>query len=256
MTSFQESTSSGADPGDPPVAVNPARRLYERVSGLGSVAQASVPGAYAWAATVAPAAWSRGGGAVAKATAALALLALAAGWVGERRWGERARIACLWGFVLSSAITWSFAPAALAPLRIDAPRGLAGMLGWALFALALAAPSIEGQRESTPAAAAEPLAARRRLAPGDAPYLVGAAVVAASMQLIGWRVAGAERALLIRLVALAAGLAVIDAAATIGLARHARRARRPLAVRLRGSMVALVVLGILLFAGLLFALRG
>lgn len=253
MRSFQESTSSGAEP---TAAVNPARRLYERVSGLGSVAQASVPGAYAWAATVAPAAWSRGGGAVAKLTAGLALLALGAGWASERRWGERARVACLWGFVLSSAITWSLAPTALAPLRIDALRGLAGMLGWALFALALAAPSLEGQRGSTSVVPAEPLVARRRLARGDAPYVVAAAVVAASMQVVGWRVAGAERALLVRLVALAAGLAVIDAAATIGLARHARRSRRPLEVRLRGSMFALVVLGILLFAGLLFALRG
>jgi hypothetical protein len=100
-------------------------------------------------------------------------------------------------------------------------------------------------------AGGEPLVARRRLARGDAPYLALAAAVAVSMQLIGWRVAGAERALLVRFVALAAGLAVIDAAATIALARHARRVRRPL--RLRASMFALVLLGMLLLTGLLFA---
>jgi len=255
MKSFLRSTSSATDPGSPPASARPARRLYERVSDLGSAAQASVPGAYAWAATVAPAAWSRGGGTLAKATAVLALVALAGGWAAERRWGERARIASLWGFVLASATTWSAVPAALAPLRIDAPRGLAGMLGWALFALALAAPSLQGKGTAAPAAGdAEPLVARRRLARGDAPYLAAAALVAASLQTIGWRVAGAERALLVRFVALAAGLALIDAAATLALARHARGVRR--GVRLRGWMAAVVVLAMLLLSGLLFALRG
>ena len=234
------------------MAANPARRLYDRASAMGSAAQASVPGAYAWAATVAPAAWSRGGGGLAKTAALAALVARAAGWLGERKWGQRARLGSLWGFVLASAVTWSAAPTALAPLRIDAPRGIAGMLGWALFALALAAPALEARTEPSPLmAGGEPLVARRRLARGDAPYLALAAAVAVSMQLIGWRVAGAERALLVRFVALAAGLAVIDAAATIALARHARRVRRPL--RLRASMFALVLLGMLLLTGLLFA---
>jgi hypothetical protein len=223
---------------------------------MGSAAQASVPGAYAWAATVAPAAWSRGGGLLAKGAALSALMTLAAGWIGERKWGGRARIASLWGFVLASAVTWSAAPTALAPLRIDAPRGIAGMLGWALFALALAAPSLEVPVAPALVAEGAPLVPRRRLARGDAAYLAFAAVVAVSMQFIGWRVAGAERALLVRFVALGAGLAVIDAAATIALARHARRATRPLRVRLRASMVALVLLGILFLTGLLFVLRG
>jgi len=253
---MKESLSSSSSEADPAPPAGVARRLHERVSAMGSVAQASVPGAYAWAATVAPVAWSRGGGALAKVAALVALVALAAGWIGEPRWGSRARVASLWGFVMASAVTWSVAPAALAPLHIDAPHGLAGTLGWALFALALAAPSLEGNREPARVVDAEPLAARRRLARGDAPYLVGAAVIAAVMQLVGWRVAGVERALLVRFVALAAGLATIDAAASVAVARHARRGQVSMRARLRRSMAVLVLLGILLLGGLLFALRG
>ncbi|MGO9835072.1 MAG: hypothetical protein ACLP1X_12730 [Polyangiaceae bacterium] len=223
---------------------------------MGSVAQASVPGAYAWAATVAPAAWAHGSGTLAKVAALLALIALAAGWAAERRWGGRFRLATLWGFVLASALTWSAAPMALAPLRFDAVHGLAGMLGWALFALALAAPSLDPVSQSSLMLDAEPLVARRRLATRDTPYLVGAAAIAVSMQLVGWRVAGAERALLVRFVAVAAGLAVIDAAVTIALARHTRRIPRGRRIRFRAAMVPFVLLGILVLTGLLFVLRG
>src|SRR5882672_6171857 len=107
-----------------------ARRLLGRLSATGAAAQANVPGAYAWAVTVAPAAWSRGAPALAKVAAVAALLALFGGMAGERAWGARARFASLWGFVLASALAWSSAPAALAPLRVDSLRGLAGMLGW------------------------------------------------------------------------------------------------------------------------------
>ena len=182
---------------------------------------------------------------------AVALVALAAGWAGERRWGGRFRPASLWGFVLASALTWSVAPMGLAPLRIDAAHGLAGMLGWALFALALAAPSLDGRSQSELVVDAEPLVPRRRLARGDAPYLVGAAAMFDFLQFdfnpiyLVWL-----------FVALAAGLAVIDAASTIALARHARRVTRAPRIRLRAAMAAVVLLGILALTGLLFVLRG
>jgi hypothetical protein len=223
---------------------------------MGSAAQATVPGAYAWAATVAPVAWSRGGGTVAKVASVVALAALGSGWAGERKWGERARFASLWGFVLACAVTWSAAPTLLSTLRVGVPRGLAGMLGWGLFALALAAPSLDEGRRPATVIEAEPLAMRRRLAPGDSAYVFGAAAIAFSMQLIGWRIPVAERALLVRFVSLAAGLAVIDAGTAVALARHSRRVLRPRRVRLRAPMAAFVMLGMLALAGLLFALRG
>src|SRR6185503_4004543 len=51
-----------------------------------------------------------------------------------------ARIWSVWGFVLSSAIVWSLAPAALSSARLDGVRGALGMVGWALFAFASAGP--------------------------------------------------------------------------------------------------------------------
>ena len=43
-----------------PDAAAATRRVLERIAGIGASAQAAIPGLYAWAITVAPAAWSRG----------------------------------------------------------------------------------------------------------------------------------------------------------------------------------------------------
>jgi hypothetical protein len=192
---------------------------------------------------------------VSKVAAIMALLALAAGLVGERLSPARARLVSLWGFVLCSALAWSAAPSALAPLRIDAPRAVAGMIGWALFALASAAPAVRRYDEEATIERGE-LPPRSGVARGDAVYLLGGAVAAAVLQLIGWRVAGAERSLLVRFVAVAAGLALLGAATDIALARHFARGRASRARRLRRAMALLVVLAMLGFSGVLFALRG
>ena len=180
------------------------------------------------------------------------------GVLGERLLGRaRARGVALWAFVLASALAWSAAPAALGPLRIDAPRGMAGMIGWALFAFASAAPALQGRREEQRLVeGSEPLTPRKAVAVGDAAYVTGGALMAAGLQLIGWRAATAERALLVRFVALAAGLAVIGAATEIALARHSARSKRSPTRRLRRAMAVLVALALLGLTGVLFALRG
>jgi hypothetical protein len=232
--------------------------LFERLSARGHATHAAVAGAYAWMVTVAPTFWQSGHsgvGVVADIAAATALVALVAGVFAERRWGSRARVVSHWVFVLSSALAWLSAPAVAGPFRVDGPRGLAGMLGWGLFALASAGPALGEPREPGRVATEQPLEARRVLAPGDAAYLAVGSAMALALQLVGWRVAVPERALLVRLVALAAGLAVIGAAAEIGLARHVPRGPRPLKARLRRSRVALAVLGMLVLAGLLLLAR-
>jgi hypothetical protein len=231
--------------------------MFQRLSGMGATAQATVPGLYAWGVTVAPAAWARGAPVLAKVTAVFAVLALIGGVVGERLRSGRARIPCLWAFVLASALTWSAAPASLAPLHVDAPRGIAGMIGWALFAFATAAPALHGRREEERLVqGGAELAPRKGVARGDAVYVTGGALLAASLQLIGWRTAPAERALLVRFVALAAGLAVIGASTQIAIARHSPRVQRSPAEKLRRAMAGLVVLVLLGITGMLFALRG
>jgi hypothetical protein len=230
--------------------------MLQRLSSVGAAAQATVPGVYAWGVTVAPAAWSRGAPVLAKIAAIAAVLALLGGVAGERAWGGRVRVVSLWGFVLASALAWSAAPASLGPLRIDAPRGIAGMLGWALFAFASAAPALQGPREEDRLVPGEELVARKGVARGDAIYIAGGALVAAVLQLMGWRAPTAERALLVRFVALATGLAILGAATQVALARHSVRLRQSRTRRLRRAMAVLVTLALLALTGVLFALRG
>jgi hypothetical protein len=246
-----------------------AEGLLQRFSAMGAGAQAVVPGIYAWAVTVAPVVidlrldrgtlgvWAHGTSTVARFAALLAPLWLLAGPAAERRWDARGRVASLWGFVLSCALAWSAAPAAVGPLRIDAPRGVAGMVGWALFALAAAAPALHHSPEDDERIVREaPLVPRRGQSKRvDSVYLAGGALLAALLQGVGWRVAGAERALLVRFVALAAGLAVIGAATELALARHVRRAPRSRARRLRSAMAMLVALALLGLTGVIFGLR-
>jgi uncharacterized membrane protein len=96
---------------------------------------------------------------------------------------------------------------------------------------------------------------RERAVRGDWVYLVAAGVGAAALQSAGWRVGAPERGLLVRLVALAAGLALVGAAAQIALARHASRRALSRSERLRRSMVSVVVLALLGASGLLLWLR-
>ena len=149
------------------------RRLLARISEVGSSAQAAIPGLYAWAITVAPAAWSRGAPLGARIAALVGVLALTTaplvesaargrqagaavegrhsglkgvvhGWTGAT-W---ARAWSVWGFVLSCAVVWALAPAALSSARFDGVRGVLGVAGWALFAFASAGPALRANPEA------------------------------------------------------------------------------------------------------------
>ena len=213
---------------------------FKTVGALGAAAQPVVPGIYAWAVSVAPAAfdtrwdrlqlWAHGSSGVARLAVLVAPAWLLAAPAIERRWPASGRAIALWGFVLTCALAWSAAPASVASSRFDAGRGVAAMIGWALFAVASAAPSAAGEGrhdagEDQGAIGASALRPRRGAGPrGDALYLAGGALLMAILQGFGWRVAVAERALLVRLVSLAAGLAVMGAAADLAVARHGKRA--------------------------------
>jgi hypothetical protein len=250
--------------------------VVARFSSLGSAAQASVPGVYAWAMTVAPVAWSRsrvgfvylsvhGTSLLAEVFAVLGLVTLAVSVYGEKRWGVRMRYVGVWGLVLTSSLVWLLSPGPLGPLSLDAPRGIAGMLGWALFAFASAAPALHRAEEPNARVVDDdaPLRPRAELKRGDAAYIVGAVVVALALQAVGWRILVPERALLVRFVSLAAGLALVTAATSVSLSRHgraparlapARGARRLSRERLRLALpwlVALVMLGVLGVVGML-----
>jgi hypothetical protein len=80
------------------------------------------------------------------------------------------------------------------------------------------------------------------------------AVLACGLQLVGWRSGPPERAILVRLVALAAGLAVIGASTSVALARHGRRSRPSRKERMRRSLPWLALLATLVALRLAFLL--
>ena len=163
----------------------PGSSLFDRLVARGAPAQAAIAGGYAWAVTVAPTVWERGAPAIALVAAGVGLAALLALAVGDRLWGGRGRAAALWVFVLASALAWLSAPAALRPTRLDTTRGLAGMAGWALFALASAGPALGERQEPGRVVDDAPLEARRCFARGDVAYPLVGGAVALGLQVVG-----------------------------------------------------------------------
>jgi hypothetical protein len=263
---------------------NLARRRHRfllTVAELGASAQAAIPGLYAWAITVAPAAWSRGAPLLAKAAAIIGVLALAtapfvegAGRFGAaatttdtvdrdappasvrprsrlsklgsaRSWTgpQWARIWSVWGFVLSSAIVWALAPSALSSARLDGVRGALGMVGWALFAFASAGPTLSPDPDAEGRiVAGTPLKPRSELPRGDGLYVILGVAAALAMQGIGWGVASPERAVLVRLVTIVCGIAVLGGFTSIALARHVTRVPASRGLKVRRSLPWFVIL--------------
>ncbi len=229
-------------------------RLLDQVAEFGAAAQACVPGLYAWAVTVAPAAWSKGASWPPKVLAIAGLVCLLGALPLEGRRPPLARAVSVWGLTATSGLVWVLASASLGPSKIDPIRSVAGMFGWGLFALAIAAPTLKrlprppGERRGS-------LRPRSEIPRGDLAFILGGTLLAVALQLVGWRTTGAERLLLVRLAAVAAGLGVIGAATSIALARHVRRAPRSPRSRLRSAWLPIALLAILLCAGLLWVLR-
>jgi hypothetical protein len=249
-------------------------RVVTQLASIGASAQAAIPGLYAWAVTVAPAAWSRGGSWPAKAASLVGVLALVTAPLVEGAGPSRAteedrsrrplglrtlrtwtgpfwaRIWSVWGFVLSSAIVWALVPSALSIARLDAVRGVLGMVGWALFAFASAGPSLKADPEaSSRIVAGQTLKPRSELPRGDVAYVVAGIALALAMQVVGWGVAVPERAVLVRLVTIVCGVAVLSATTSIALARHAPRVPASRGLRMRRALPWVVLLALLLGSG-------
>ena len=197
-----------------------------------SAAGAAAPGRssrglYAWTVTVAPVAWSRSGSAVSegrvrRSRSSRSPLEVARGAAMDP--GARGRQLALGVRArLRGRVVGVAGSAPRARRASTHTQGLAGMLGWALFALAAAAPALAGARAPERLIGEPNLPARRRATRGDVVYVMGGCVLAAGLQIFGWRSSSPERALLVRLVALAVGLAVIGASVELATARHARR---------------------------------
>jgi hypothetical protein len=283
---------------DSPSSVAPAsgpapprrRKVLERVASIGASAQAAIPGLYAWAITVAPAAWSRGAPWLAKVASIIGLLALVTApfvegggaavspdaartgpadandatlkkrpplidivrsWTGPT-W---ARAWSVWGFVLSSAIVWALAPSALSAARLDGVRGALGMVGWALFAFASAGPALRSDpSEAARIVASTSLKPRSELPRGDGAYVGLGVVLALSMQAVGWGVPVPERAVLVRLVTVVCGIAVLGGTTSIALSRHSTRVPASGRIRLRRALPWFVMLALFAVAGIVLGM--
>ena len=196
------------------------------VGEVGATGQASVAAAFAWAVSVAPCAWARPPSIFAQVTSVLAIGVLAAGLALERlstRGAAAGRVhpAIVWGFALLCAVTWVLAPDALSPRHFSNARSAASILGWAMFAHACAAPALA----PTEAVRIEPGAAREQLrqARGGEAIILCAALCALGLLAAGSEVEVAERAVLIKVVATACGVALVGSAARLAVALQRQR---------------------------------
>lgn len=246
---------------------NPLRRVIE----LGPTAQSIVAGVYAWAVTVAPVGYGKHGALVsqnwpATVFATLAFLALVRGAVTELVLAgkeasalrlEQSRTLTLFSFVTMSLITWIFDDGALSPVHLGAARGVAGMVGWALFAYACAAPVVEPV--ASPARVEAGARARGRVQKGDAFFVAGGCVLALALQLVGWNVTTPERAIFVRVTTLGAAVLLLGGVGAYVSTRHGDRDPAPRArIRGRGQRPLplgwVVALSLLLAAGILYVL--
>jgi len=147
---------------------------------------------------------------------ALGIAALVAGPIVERRWKEASRLVSGWGLVGSSIAAWSLAPEAVLG-AFDAARGIAGMLGWGLFAFTVAAPARARSFAGLTVTPIEPTPSVTKL---DTPVFVLGLVLAVALEVPGWRVAERDRALLLRVVALAGGIGIVTVAGLVAAAFH------------------------------------
>lgn len=244
------------------------RKLLE----LGPATQPVVAGLYAWAVTVAPAYGRHGPLGTqnwpASLAATLALLVLVYGLAMETVRAERpelrqqSRTFTLAVFCAASVVTWFADQDALAPARMSAARGVAGMVGWGLFAYACAAPVVEAPDSLHPVRIEAGPQARGRVASGDAFFVLGAALLAFLLQLVGWTVEVPERAMLVRVVALTGGVVLLGLAGSFVAMRHGSSPLAAAAPKGRVRVVSrpplpfgwLIALLLLLAAGILYDL--
>lgn len=247
-----------SEDGPPNVPLRETRLLgaLVRVADLGSTAQASVPGIYAWSVSVAPAAFGHGAPRIAQMAAVCGIASLAGAPILESKRPRAARTVSVWGFVFTSVLVWIAVPSSsLSPLRFDGVRGVAGMLGWALFAFASAAPALAPlSSESAARTLSRALRSRSPAGWADAAILWIGIGMAAVTQAVGWRVVEPERAVLVRLLGLVGGLAAVGAAASMVAARHVARRFDSPARGARRAALPLVLFGLLAAVGVVVAL--
>lgn len=172
------------------------------------------------------------------------------------RWCSSVTVRSLsfWSFVLSSAAVWAFAPSSFATAKFDGLRGALGVVGWLLYAFAWAGPSLDPSTlDAAPAVPLSPLAPEAaRTSRMDDVGLAFGLLLSLGLQVVGWSVTSPERAVLVRIVTVASGIALFSTTATVLLARRVPRVHAAPAVRLRRALPWMFLLALFGVAGALF----
>jgi hypothetical protein len=247
-------------------ALHPIDRADVRWAIVARMTDLLLPGLFAWGVTVAWPILVHPSPSLAKLLALLSVLALLSGSVLSIRWPAAARMLGVWSFLALCTCVWaSVRPRAGAPI-LDPLQGIAGSLGWALFALGWA-----GDGGAQPSVATVPSArADRSFSPRSrlwwgAAWLVAFAIAAslALLALAFWA-PGRARAMFAHAAAIAGGVALVGAAAEIavrqqppsrpGGARHGNGGQRgEWRARLDGAKSALILLALLALLGVGYA---
>lgn len=188
-------------------------------------APASIPALYAWGVTVAPAVWGRAPVPLfAEVSAIAGPVILAVGLLLEIRWGRRVRSPCLWAFTITCGACWASAAAPGDPL-LDAAYVVAGVLAWGVLAMSWAAPPLEDSGAKARAVLGISTAADSfpRAALANTAFGVWVAI---GLQVVAFDAKSPERALLLRLLSVAGGLAAVGVFTRAALAGY-MRSRRP-----------------------------
>jgi hypothetical protein len=228
-----------------------------------------LPGLYAWGVTVAWPILVRPSASLPRYLALLALFALLVGSVLSIRWPAPARMLGVWLFLALCTGVWASAGVRAGGPLLDPVQGIAGSLGWALFALGWAGDGGTAWGRSVaddPSALGGPPLAPRSLLWRGAPWLVAISIVAAAVLLaLAFWAPGRPRALFGHAAAISGAVALVGSASEIAVRRPPARQpsepgrlasgeRGPWRARLYAARAPLTLLATLGLLGAAYAL--
>jgi hypothetical protein len=227
-----------------------------------------LPGLYAWAVTVAWPVFVRPSSPLAKNLAFASLSALVGGSVLSIRWPAAARMLGVWLFLALCTGAWACAGFRAGAPLIDPVQGIAGSLGWALFALGWAGDGGTAWGRSlvaeTSAPGASEVLPRSPLWRGSV-WLVTISIAAAAVLLaLAFWVPGRARASFAHAAAISGAVALVGVACEIairqrpatqsgGSNRVASDERGSWRVRLCGARTPLILLALAALLGAAYA---
>ncbi|NUO52994.1 MAG: hypothetical protein HOV80_29460 [Polyangiaceae bacterium] len=210
------STASPVVPGDagaPPAAARPTGLFSEP-----GVVQRVSCAVFAWAVTIAPAAFSRAGGWPERA---LSVAALAAGVAGPVFMPTKKRIGRQLGitlFLALATVVWLLTSSALDPSRLDTVRAGIGAIAWGVYAFSWGEPW-RFRTEAPQDDAGGVLRARTTLPSGAVAVASLGVLASLGLLVLGWSVRDPSRALLAQAASIGLSVAIVSAAAQVAIAR-------------------------------------